>query len=238
VDDSNTRRGSPTVNNLWSNKISVLVGDFLFSKTLTTLLDLRDQEALAIFSESAKLITEGELLQIERANDFNFEESNYFDLIYKKTACLFAASCELGVLSVIDDRRARNRMNTFGENLGMAFQIKDDLLDYVGDASKMGKPIGNDVRDRKITLPLIYALENASDNERSSIIDLLNNGIDKDDQVDKVIRFVHQLNGVNQADLVARSYANKALQILKEYPPLDANNSLRKLVEFTIDREN
>ena len=237
VDASDIRRGVPTVNQLWNNKVSVLVGDFLFSKTLTSLLDLNDQQALAIFSETAKQITEGELLQIAKAKSFDLDYNSYIDLISKKTASLFRASCELGALSVTPDADARKQMNLFGYHLGLAFQIKDDLLDYVGDENTLGKPTGNDIRENKVTLPLIYAIAQAPEKEKQEIISLFDEDIVKDGKVERVVSFVHAYQGVRHAEEIAASFADKAKQLLHQYPKSDARTSLESLVEFAINRE-
>ena len=238
VDDSDLRRGSPTVNSRWTNKISILVGDLLFARTLTAMVDLKDFEALEILSEATKQITEGELLQIERAQDFEMEESVYFDLIYKKTASLFRASCELGVLSVTTDEEMRENMRVFGENLGIAFQIKDDLLDYIGEQDKIGKPTGNDIKENKITLPLIYALSKSTPQDRNRILRKLEKGSLLDHEVVEIVDYVNKMGGVNYASSIANKYALKALKVLEHYPQSSITSSLRDLVEFAIYREN
>ena len=238
VDDSDLRRGSPTVNSLWNNKVSVLVGDLLFSRTLTTMLDLQDLEALAILSEAAKLVTEGELLQIERDHDFDMDESIYFDLISKKTAALFRVSCELGALSIKNDMESRKRMRELGHNLGIAFQIKDDLLDYVGNQKKIGKPTGNDIRENKVTLPLIYALAKASSADKKAILDILDQDDISDEQIARVVDFVKKLGGVDYSIAVARNYAEKAQQVLDFYPDSEIKTTLKNLVDFAVNRES
>ncbi len=237
VDNSVLRRGAPTVNDLWNNKISVLVGDFLFSRTLTTLLDLEDQEALKIFSNTAELITEGELLQIERSHDFEMDETTYYDLIHKKTASLIAASCQLGVLTVGGRRQDQLRLAKYGENLGMAFQIRDDLLDYMGNSRDMGKPTGNDIREKKITLPLIHAINIASRTDRERILDMLEEGIRTDQQIEQVVDFVVAHDGVGYAEDAAEWYGKRAIDSLDSYPSSKLKISLLDLTEFTINRE-
>jgi octaprenyl-diphosphate synthase len=237
VDNSALRRGSPTVNDLWDNKISVLVGDFLFSRTLTTLLDLEDQEALKIFSNTAELITEGELLQIERSHDFEMNEKTYYDLIHKKTASLIAASCQLGVLTVGGRRKDQERLFRFGENLGMAFQIRDDLLDYMGNSRDMGKPTGNDIRENKITLPLIHAINTASSADRDWILDMLDEGVRTEQQIEQVVDFVVTHDGVGYAEDAAEWYGKRAIDSLDPYPSSKLKTSLLDLIEFTINRD-
>ncbi|MBN2355604.1 polyprenyl synthetase family protein, partial [candidate division KSB1 bacterium] len=228
----------PTVNNLWDNRISVLVGDLLFSRTLTAVLSLKDQDALAILEETANRITEGELLQIECGQDFAINETTYLDLISKKTATLFSASCELGAIAVSDDAACRRRMRDFGENLGIAFQIKDDLLDYIGDAKKLGKPIGNDIRENKITLPLIYALSRAEQGKKDEIYRILEKENMTVTQAQSVVHFVQDMGGLEYAQGMADSYAQKASTILNAYPESQKLDVFKQLVQFAIEREN
>ncbi len=238
VDDSSLRRGSPTVNNMWSSKISILVGDFLFSKTLTSMVDLKSMEALSILSDAANKITEGELLQLD--NDYldGLNESVYFDLISKKTASLFSASCQLGALSVTDDKIALKKMDLFGENLGIAFQITDDLLDYTGNELKLGKPTGNDIRENKITLPLIFSLSRAENKVRDFILSKFGNGDIEDNDVDYIINFARDYGGVDYSTQTATTFADRAFQILTTYTSSQAQNSLKQLVQFSINRDN
>jgi len=236
VDESTLRRGSPTVNHLWNNKISVLIGDFLFSRTLTALVGFKDHEALAIISDAANRITEGELIQIEHDHDYEMGEDIYFDLVSKKTAALFSASCSLGAWSVAGEHDARQKMELFGENLGIAFQIKDDLLDYVGETAKLGKPTGNDIRENKVTLPLIHALARAENSRRKTILDLLESGVDEA-SIQKVVSFVNEHGGVDYSTRIAKEYSDKACAILQTYPESETKTSLKKLVEFAINRE-
>ncbi len=236
VDESTLRRGSPTVNHLWSNKISVLIGDFLFSRTLTALVGLKDYDALAIISEAANRITEGELIQVDHDHDYEMGEDVYFDLVSKKTAALFSAACSLGAWSVADGAEARLKMRLFGEYLGIAFQIKDDLLDYIGETAKLGKPTGNDIRENKVTLPLIYALAHAEHSRRMEILDLLESGVDETG-IQKVVSFVNDHGGVDYSTRIAKEYGEKACNILQTYPGSEIRTCLNELVEFAINRE-
>lgn len=238
VDNSDLRRGDATVNKLWSNKISVLVGDLLFAKTLSAMLDLKDHAMLSVFSEATKQITEGELMQIERDNDFEMDEADYFDLVSKKTASLFSASCELGALAARSSQKNQIRMRDFGQHLGIAFQIKDDLLDYVGDQKRTGKPTGNDIRENKVTLPLIFALKNSSKTQRDIILTTLNNGVPDDKKIKELVGLVNDIGGVQYSLDVASQYADMALEILSTYPDSTYHTSLKNLVEFTVLREN
>jgi len=237
VDTSELRRGKPTVNSIWDNRISVLVGDLLFSRTLNALLALHSQPALGIISEMANRITEGELMQVEHEHDYQISEPVYFDLVAKKTAALFAASCELGALAVEDAPVARQRMKDFGENLGIAFQIKDDLLDYAGDAAVLGKPVANDIRENKITLPLIYAFAHAAQEETGRIVALLEQPDLADDDVRAIVTFVRDRGGLEYAEQMAQRYCSTAVAILECYAPSEVRDALMTLVDFAISRE-
>ncbi len=237
VDESNLRRGSRTVNDIWDNKISILIGDLLFSKTLASIVDLQDAKAFAILSSAAELITEGELLQIAFASNSLINEEDYFDLISKKTAALFSAACQLGVLSVKRDDIALSRMEKFGYNYGIAFQIMDDLLDYLGDQSKLGKPTGNDLQDGKVTLPLIHALKNAETSEKVHILEMLEQGVETKDQIDHVVNFAVVQGGVDYARELVKDYMDKALRYLDESPESEAKRSLVELVHYSINRD-
>lgn len=237
VDESHLRRGAPTINDLWDNKISVLVGDFLFSKTLSGISALRDLEAIDILSAAAERITEGELLQVALAEDPNASERKYFEIISKKTAALFGASCQLGVLATKRDDEHLRLMDRFGENFGMAFQIMDDLLDFVGDTSKLGKPIGNDLREGKITLPLIHALKTNDGSKKDEIIKWIDQGVDEDKVIQKIIQYTKNRGGVDYARHLAQSYAQKAQQALNTYPDSPEKQRLVSLVQSSVDRE-
>lgn len=236
VDHSALRRGEATVNSIWTNKISVLVGDYLFSRVLSTMVGLGDLRSISILSQTAKRITQGELLQIERDGDFDMEESVYFQLVSDKTGALFSASCQLGALSVNAGNEAIELMSRFGENLGIAFQLKDDLLDYIGSSKIMGKPTGSDIKENKITLPLIHALDKAEKNVQSRIINTLQAGVNEN-EVDKIVEFVKDYGGLEYGRQIAGEYAAKARESLTGYIPSRAKESLEAIVDFTIERE-
>jgi len=238
VDESSLRRGSRTVNDIWDNKISILIGDLLFSKTLTSIVALRDHHAVAILSAAAERITEGELLQIALTADSNVSEEDYFDLISKKTAALFSASCQLGVLTAGQNGPALENMKTFGENYGIAFQIMDDLLDYMGHQDKLGKPTGNDLREGKMTLPLIHALGTAETSERDAIMEIMDRGIDRENDIQRIVDFVTAQGGVEYAMDLVQQYTNQALSTLEGYSNSEARQSLIDLVHFSTRREN
>jgi octaprenyl-diphosphate synthase len=238
VDNSNLRRGSPTVNHLWDNRISVLIGDLLFSRTLSTMLKLENKQALALLTEATDRITEGELLQIENDGDANLNESAYLDLIGKKTAALLSASCALGCLSVTEDQTQIENMKQLGESLGIAFQIKDDLLDYTGDVAKLGKPVGNDLRDHKITLPLIHALLHSDRAERDQVLSWMKQEQLPDEIIQRIIAFAGKNQGLEYASRMAETYARQAMERLDAYSESAIKTSLKKLIEFAITREN
>ncbi len=236
VDESDLRRGAPTVNGIWGNKISILIGDLLFSKTLAAIVELQDNEAVDVLAKTAERITEGELLQIAYARRPLLSEQNYLDLIGKKTAALFNASCRLGAMTAGGKDAELTAMADFGENYGLAFQIMDDLLDYSGDPSELGKPTGSDLREGKVTLPLIHALEHADESQRQQILQALNRGVQSDDEAQQIVRFAEDHGGFEYARDKARSYAEKALAVLESYPDSLSRRSLASLVGRSLDR--
>ncbi len=237
VDESKLRRGSRTVNDIWDNKVSILIGDLLFSKTLSSIVDLQDTHAVAILSAAAERITEGELLQIAFAGESGLTEDDYFDLISKKTAALFSASCQLGALTVGQNGKAVEQMNDFGEFYGIAFQITDDLLDYTGDEQKLGKPTGNDLREGKITLPLIYALDHAPVKERNQVNEMMQRGIQTMEEIEYIVQFAKAQGGVDYSIDLVRQYADKALAVLDAYSDTLAKQSLMTLVDYSVKRD-
>jgi octaprenyl-diphosphate synthase len=236
VDGSDRRRGFPTINAVWQNKVSVLMGDYLFSKALLAMISLRDQRALDVISQTAERMSQGELLQVERSKDYWIEESVYFRLIADKTASLLSAACQLGILASgghEDDLRA---MAEFGENLGIAFQIRDDLLDILGIEKQTGKPIGNDIRENKITLPLLHALKVADKRQARAVIRLMKKGPTRR-ELAEIIDFVAAHRGIDYATEKANFYCQKALQTLERYPESEYKESLRELVTYITTRE-
>jgi octaprenyl-diphosphate synthase len=237
VDDSNERRGFFSVNALWKNKIAVLVGDFLLSRGLLLSVDNKDYHLLGIVSNAVREMSEGELLQIEKARKLDIDENVYFDIIRKKTASLIASCCACGAASVSQDENNIERMRAFGEAVGIAFQIKDDLFDY-GDGSNIGKPTGIDIKEKKMTLPLIYALNNASFFEKRRIINIVKNNNNDPEKVALVIDFVVKSGGIQYAESRMRDYRDKALKILSELPESPSRTSLAALVNYTTERKN
>ena len=235
VDDSNYRRGFFSVNALWKNKIAILVGDYLLSRGLLLAIDRGEFRLLKIVSTAVREMSEGELLQMEKARRLDITEEVYYEIIRQKTASLIASCCAVGAASVGMNDEVVQKMKLFGENIGMAFQIKDDLFDYE-TSIMIGKPVGIDIKEKKMTLPLIYALNNTNSKEKGRIINIVKNESHKTSKVKEVIQFVHQSGGIAYANEVMRSYQQKAYDMLDEFPESDIKVPLKKLVEFTINR--
>jgi octaprenyl-diphosphate synthase len=236
VDDSNERRGFFSVNALWKNKIAVLIGDFLLSKGLLLSLDNNDFHLLKIVSTAVREMSEGELLQIEKARRLDISEEIYFEIITKKTATLIAACCAAGTASVTNDQKLISVAREFGTLTGIAFQIKDDLFDF-GTEEDIGKPTGIDIKEKKMTLPLIYALNNCTWLEKRKIINIIKNHNEESEQVEKVIDVVIEKGGITYATKIMHEYLNKALAVLKGLPENDARHSLERLLVYAIERK-
>lgn len=236
VDDSNMRRGYFSVNAIWKNKIAVLVGDYLLSSGLLLSVNNNDFHLLKIVSEAVREMSEGELLQIEKARRLDIAEDVYFKIITKKTASLIASCCASGAASVTENEDLIKKMHQFGELTGIAFQLKDDLFDY-GTDSKIGKPTGIDIKEKKMTLPLIFALNNSSRSDKRHIINLVKHHNESPEKVAEVIAFVHASGGIPYARQRMYEYRKRALDLLDEFQDSDAKNSLRELVIYTTERE-
>ncbi len=236
VDDSNERRGFFSVNALWKNKIAVLIGDFLLSKGLLLSLDNNDFDILKIVSNAVREMSEGELLQIEKARKLDISEEVYYEIIRQKTATLIAACCASGVASVTKDEKKIKLMHEFGSLTGIAFQIKDDLFDY-GNGDDIGKPTGIDIKEKKMTLPLIYALNNSTFFDRKKIINIVKNNNNNPEKVKQVIDFVIAKKGLEYANDVMHNYKNKALDLLKLAPENQSRQALEELVIYTSERK-
>ncbi|MBU1368178.1 MAG: polyprenyl synthetase family protein [Bacteroidetes bacterium] len=236
VDDSNERRGFFSINALWKNKISVLVGDFLLSRGLLLALDHGDFELLKIVSEAVKAMSEGELLQIEKARRMDIEEPVYFEIITKKTASLIASCCAVGAASAGADKAAIDRMRQFGINVGIAFQIKDDIFDYQLN-SQTGKPSGIDIKERKMTLPLIYLLNQSGLIEKRRIIHTVKRHGNNPEKVASLIQKVQEAGGIAYAEQQMQHYVNLALEQLEGLPDSEALDALKQMVEFTVSRK-
>ncbi|WP_417885833.1 polyprenyl synthetase family protein [Zunongwangia sp.] len=235
VDDSNRRRGFFSINALWKNKIAVLVGDYLLSKGLLLSIDNNDFDLLKIISVAVREMSEGELLQIEKARRLDITEEVYYEIIRQKTATLIAACCSLGAASVKPESTDVEIMRKFGELIGMAFQIKDDLFDY-GD-EKIGKPTGIDIKEQKMTLPLIYALNVSSKKEKAWVINSVKNHNKDKKRVKEVIDFVKEKGGLDYATSKMIAFQEEALKLLAEYPDSPYKDSLELMVTYVIDRK-
>lgn len=237
VDDANMRRGFFSVNALWKNKIAVLVGDFLLSKGLLLAVKNEDFHLLKLTSRAVEEMSEGELLQIEKARRLDIVEEVYYEIIRKKTASLIAACCAVGCSSVSKDESLVSKMWAFGEAIGIAFQIKDDLFDYQKRGGLIGKPVGIDIKEQKMTLPLIFALQQCSSAKRREIITLIKRHHKNPKKVKEVIDFVRQSGGLKYAEGKMYAYQAEALEIISEMPDSEVKTSLHALIKYVIDRK-
>jgi octaprenyl-diphosphate synthase len=235
VDDSNERRGFFSINALWKNKIAVLIGDYLLSRGLLLALEGKDYDLLGIVSTAVKAMSEGELLQIEKARRLDIEEEVYYDVIQKKTASLISSCCACGAASVGADEETIQRMRDFGTNVGIAFQIKDDLFDFE-KGNHTGKPTGIDIKEQKMTLPLIYMLNKLSWAEKREMIRIVKSHHDDPVKVAEVIDRVNESGGIEYARSRMLEYRAKALEILHQFPDSQSRQALEKLVIFTTER--
>jgi len=235
VDDSNRRRGFFSLNALWKNKIAVLVGDYLLSKGLLLSIDNEDFDTLKHISVAVREMSEGELLQIEKARNLDITEDIYFEIIRKKTATLIAACTAIGAASVDASEEDVNKMREFGELIGISFQMKDDLFDYTD--AKIGKPTGIDIKEQKMTLPLIYTLNTCSNQERKWLINSVKNHNKDKIRVKEVIAFVKLHGGIEYTIKKMKVYQQTALNLLTSYPESDYKESLITMVNYVIERE-
>ena len=234
VDDSNERRGFFSINALWKNKIAVLVGDYLLSKGLLLSIENEDFDLLKIISIAVREMSQGELMQIEKARDLDITEDIYYDIIRQKTATLLAACCAMGAKSVLATDEEVKKMYSFGELLGMAFQIKDDLFDY--SERKIGKPTGIDIKDQKMTLPMIYALNVMDPSDRKWLINTVKNHNKDKKRVKEAIKKIKTVGGLDFAKKKMEGYRVKALEILKDLPDSPYRKSLELMVNYVIER--
>ncbi|MBD3890146.1 polyprenyl synthetase family protein [Olleya marilimosa] len=235
VDDSNKRRGFFSINALWKNKIAVLIGDFLLSKGLLLSIDNNDFDLLKIISIAVREMSEGELLQIEKARKLDITEAVYYDIIRQKTATLIAACCSLGAASVKPNSVEVESMRKFGELIGMAFQIKDDLFDY--GTQSIGKPTGIDIKEQKMTLPLIYVLNNCSKKDKKWLINSVKNHNTDKKRVNQVIQFVKDKGGLDYAVSKMKTFQQEALWLLNSFPKSEYKDSLELMVNYVIERK-
>jgi octaprenyl-diphosphate synthase len=236
IDESNFRRGFFSINALWKNKISVLVGDFLLSRGLLLAVEKEEFQLLKIVSRAVKNMSEGELLQIEKTRKLNITEDVYFDIINKKTAALISACCESGAESSNATKEDTKKMRIFGEKVGIAFQIKDDLFDYTRNPI-IGKPTGMDIREKKMTLPLIYTLNKIDKKARRFIINTIKNDSKNVKKIEKIINLVKDNKGLEYAEEKMNMYYQEALSILEDFQNNEAKNSLINLVEYVVKRK-
>ena len=235
VDDANYRRGFFSINALWKNKIAVLVGDYLLSRGLLLSVDNGDFDLLKIVSNAVQEMSEGELLQISKARKLDITEDVYYTIIRQKTASLIASCCAVGAATSGSNEETIEKMRLFGEKVGMAFQIKDDLFDYGEDV--VGKPVGIDIKEKKMTLPLIYALQNSSWVERKKIIYKIRNKSENKGTINEIIAFVKKSGGLEYAQKIMNNYYQEALSLLENFPESPFKNSLTTLVTYTIERK-
>lgn len=236
VDDANERRGFFSVNALWKNKIAVLVGDYMLSRILLLSIEKENIALLEVVARAVREMSEGELLQIEKARDLNIDEETYFEVIRKKTASLIATCCEAGAISVHSTADQREKMRKFGELIGLAFQIKDDIFDY-GTGQHIGKPTGIDIREQKMTLPLIYVMNHSPSEIRKELMYIMKNEFDVSARIKRAIQLVIEYGGIQFATMKMEAIANEALELLESFPANDAKKSLIGLVHYTMNRE-
>ena len=234
VDDSKLRRGFLSLNVLWNNKISVLVGDFLLSKSLLLSIDNEDFDLLKIISEAVKKMSEGELLQIQKSRNFNITEEEYFDLTIKKTASLFSACCKLGAAS--SGLKKLNKVEEFGLNLGLIFQIKDDLFDYSN--KRIGKPTAIDIKNQKITLPLIYTINKVNPSDKKFIINSYKNKARLKKNKNRILKIIRDTGGFKYASDIMLDLKEKNLLIIDDFPENKSRESLKLMLDYLINRKN
>jgi len=235
VDEAELRRGFPSINAVWKNKVAILIGDYLLSKCLIGGTKTGQLEVMSILAEASKRLSKGELMQIEHSRKLSISEDDFFGMIGDKTAALIGAASELGALTVSEKEEDRKNLRDFGEHLGIAFQIRDDLLDYYGTKKLIGKPVGNDLREKKLTLPLIHAFENAPKVKVMAIKHKIRRGVKKN-EIKDIIRFAEQYNGIEYARIKQDEYAQKAKKAISSYPDTTVKQAILLFVDYVIDR--
>jgi len=235
VDEADKRRGWPSINAIWKNKVSVLLGDYVLSRGLLLSLEHEDIAFLHSTSTAVKRMSEGELLQIQKTRQLNTDEETYFQIIGDKTASLLATCCEIGALSATTDKAQVESMQQYGEAIGTAFQIRDDLLDFLGKESTLGKPIGGDLKEKKFTLPLIHAFSQAPDKRRKQVLRAVKRGVKRSDITD-ILSFVQEYGGIDYAEKTANDYRDRAISALDTLPESKAKQSLIDLAHFVVER--
>ncbi|NMB81415.1 MAG: polyprenyl synthetase family protein [Ignavibacteria bacterium] len=235
VDNAETRRSFPSINAVWKNKVAVLMGDYLLARGLMLAVEGNDFDFLKVITNTVKRMSEGELLQISKTRKLDNDEETYYRIISDKTASLLTTCCEIGARSATTDEQKIIALKNYGENLGIAFQIRDDILDYIGTAKLFGKPLGGDIREKKLTLPLIYALRNSSTKDADHIIKIIRKG-GKTLNIKDVITFVKQNGGIDYAEKVSKEFAQKAIDSLKVFESSEIRTALESLVLFVVER--
>lgn len=236
VDESFRRRNFFSINALWKNKIAVLVGDYLLSKSVLLSTDHQDYDLLSVISRTIREMSEGELLQLEKARKLDITEEVYYEIIRQKTATLIAACCESGILSCSSDIELATKMRYFGTYAGMAFQIKDDLFDYLS-SNIIGKPVGIDIKEQKMTLPLIYTLKNAPETDRKRLFETIKRYNNNNKRVKELIEYVKNFGGLDYAISVMKDFQQKAKTILQDFPDSEAKESLHLMLDYVIERK-
>lgn len=236
VDEADKRRGIATVNSAWNNKIAVLVGDYFLAKGLLSAISNGEYKFLDATSRAVKRMSEGELLQIQKSKELDITEKTYFEIISNKTASLISVACEIGAISADATSEQIEALKNYGEYLGIAFQLKDDIFDVHGKKSIIGKPVGNDIKEKKITLPLIFALRQASKKENKEIISLLKKGKITQADIKKIINFINSYNGIEYAETTAKKEIEKAIECLSIFPNNEKKESLIKFTNFVVNR--
>lgn len=237
VDNADKRRGFWSINAIFKNKAAVLMGDYLLSRGLLIAIEGKDFDFLGVITNTVKRMSEGELLQIQKTRKLDIDEETYFQVISDKTASLLETCCQIGALSASGNTMYHEAMRNFGENIGIAFQIRDDVLDYEGSSSLIGKPVGGDIKEKKITLPLIYSLNQVSKSQADDIRKLIKNGAKKD-RIKEVMDFVRTHKGIDYALEQAHHYSFQAKEALKVFPDSQSKLALEAFVDFVIDRKN
>lgn len=237
VDESKKRRGLVSINASWNNKIAVLFGDYLLSKGLLIAIDNDEFEFLKALSVSVKRMSEGELLQIQKSKDLSINEETYFKIISDKTASLIANCCQIGSISATDNKEIQKAMYEYGELIGLAFQIRDDIFDYISKSTQIGKPVGNDLKEKKLTLPLIYSLQNAPKTQAKEIIKIVRDGNLKKKHINNIVRFVIENGGLEYAHNKAEALGNEAIKKLDLFEDSDTKKTLINFAKFVINRD-
>lgn len=236
VDDADTRRGLASINAVWKNKIAVLMGDYLLSTGLMISLNHNDVYFLKVTSDSVRRMSEGEILQIQKSREMDMDETTYLKIISNKTASLLSTCSEIGAASVTSDVTQRKLMKDYGENVGMAFQIRDDVLDFTSRKSILGKPIGGDMKEKKITLPLIYALNQSSKQDARKVLKMIKGGA-MGKEVEFIVDFVLNNGGIQYAEQRAQDFGSAAKDCLKPVPASEAKDALEMFIDFVMERE-